>query len=225
MSARRVSLALALVLGAADAFAAPAKTRKAAAKKAPLVVGQGVIVTLKTGALIEGIYHGDADGAIWVEVDGGDVGVEKDTIAGMAAVAKPASAEYKERAAALGAKDAAGWWELSTWAAGKELHGAAESAAKTVLKIDPDHAQARELLGFEKVNGRWVQHDEIHRAKGLILYERKWLTPEQIAEAKARAKQEETDHNLRSMNLSTPAKYDAPKKPLGGWVDRGSRGQ
>lgn len=225
MNARRVFLALALCLTSAAGFAAPTKTRKAPAKKAPLVVGQGVIVTLRTGALIEGIYHGDADGAIWVEVDGGDVGIEKDTIAGMSPIAKTASTEYKERAAALGAKDAAGWWELSMWAASKDLHGAAESAARTVLKIDPEHARARDLLGFEKVDGRWLQHDEVHRAKGLVLYERRWLTPQQVEEAKARARQEEKENNLRAMKLHAPATYEAPKKPLGGWVDRPQGGR
>lgn len=216
--ARLGLLALALVLAAPLSFAAGAP-RKNAAKKT-LAKGDGVIVTLKTGALVEGIYHGDADGAIWIEVDGGEVGIEKDTVAGIAP-AKTGSAEHKERAAALGAKDAAGWWELSLWAAGKELHGAAESAAKTVLKIDPEHAKAREHLGFEKVGSRWLHGDDVQRAKGLVLFERQWLSPDQIEALKHRRNTEEQEKNLSGMKLHAPIKYaPAPvKKPLGGWVE------
>ncbi len=213
--------ALALVLSVPPSFAAaPKAARKAAPKKIALVEGQGVKVTLKTGTVIEGIYHGDADGALWVEVDGGEVGIEKATIAGVAP-AMTGSNEYKERASALGVKDAAGWWELSLWAAGKELHGAAESAAKTVLKIDPEHANARDFLGYEKVGKRWVQGDDIHVAKGLVLFERQWLSPDQIEALKERRRTEDKEKNLRGMMLHAPVKYEqAPsKRPMGGWVD------
>lgn len=220
-----VSLALALALPHSLA-AAPKAARKAAAKKAPLAVGSGVIVTLRTGALIEGIYHGDADGALWVEVDGGEVGIEKTTIAGVVA-AKTGSDEYKDRAAALGPKDASGWWELSLWAAGKDMHGKAEAAAKTVVRIDPGHAKAREFLGYEKVGDRWLQGDDIPAAKGLVLYEREWLSPGQIEALKERRREEEKESKLRAMRLHAPAKYEqAPvKKPLGGWVDSRRGGQ
>lgn len=214
-------LAMALVLGSQlPLAAAPKAARKAPPKKAALVEGAGVIVTLKTGTLIEGIYHGDADGAVWVEVDGGEVGIEKDTIARIVPAKKVGAVEYKERAAALDAKDAEGWWELSLWATGKEMHGAAEHAAKNVLKIDPNHSHAREHLGFEKVGDRWLQGDQIPAAKGLVLYDRKWMTPAQAAEqAAADEKRRKDAENAYTGALMRPPDPSPTPQPRGGWVD------
>lgn len=225
-------LALVLAVGVPPEIdAAPRSARKATAKKKPsLIAGSGVIVTLKTGALIEGVYHGDADGAVWVEVDGGEVGIEKTTIAGIVP-AQTGSIKYKERAAALGAKDRDGWWKLSVWAAARNMHGAAATAARTVVNIDPEHAGAREYLGFEKVGERWLQGDAIPAAKGLVQFERRWLTQAEVADIQMRRRNKEME---RSKNAEYEYQYNlqrlAPKmvteKPVKksmGWIETPAR--
>jgi len=222
---RLAALAVVLVLVDSPLQAAPAP-KKAAAKKPALVKGTGATVTLNTGTLVHGIYHGEADGAIWVEVDGGEVGIERDTIVSIVA-AKTPDVEMKERRAALGPKDTAGWWEFSQWATKKELNGAAESAARTVIKLDPDHAGARELLGYEKVKGSWLKGEDIYLAQGLVQFERRWVTPDEATALKQAREKMEKEDNLRAMRRPAPAVYQQPekKRPLSGWVDYNRGGQ
>lgn len=223
------ALGLALLLAASACFAAPAKAaKKAPAKKAALIVGQAVVVTLQNGSKVEGVYQGDADGAIWVEVDGGEVGVEKSTIVDMVA-GKADTAEFKKRAATIGPKDAEAWWELALWAEQAGLHTSANTAAKNAIRINRDHDKARKFLGYEKVKGSWHQGDDIHRAKGLVQLDGDWVAPEELEAAKARAENDQKESNLRSMRLHKPAKYAAeepapakPARPFGGWVDSGN---
>lgn len=231
MPAIRAFRAITLVLSwTAASFAAAAETpRKAATKKDALVAGSGVVITLRNGSKVEGVYHGDADGAIWVEVDGGEVGLEKSSIVRIVPAAG-GTAEYKKRAAVLDAKDPEGWWKLSAWAENQGLHASAKVAARSALKIDPDHKQARKFLGYEKVKGRWHQGDDAHRAKGLVQFAGEWVPPEELDAAKGRARNDEKESNLKSMRLHKPARYspDAPaapakpERPFSGWIDTGS---
>lgn len=226
------ALVLAVLLIAPPCFAAPAKAaKKAPTKKAALVEGQGVVVLLQNGSKIEGVYHGDADGAIWVEVDGGEVGVEKSTIVEVVP-GKASTADFNKRAESIGPKDAEGWWELALWAERAGLTTSAKTAARNAIKINGEHEKAREFLGYEKVKGGWYKGDEIPRAKGLVQFGSDWVAPEELEAAKVRAENEQKEKNLNSMRLHQPMKYTqsdpAPAKsgrPFSGWVDRGGGGK
>lgn len=219
-------LSLALVLSAAPSFAATAKAaKKAPAKEAVLAAGTGVSIVLTNGSKVDGIFQSEADGVVWVEVDGGEAGIDRSTIARMAASKTP-DIEFKERGEGLAQDDAKGWWELAQWAETKELFAAARSAARKAIKIDPDHHEARKYLGYEKVDGRWLQGDDVHRARGLVPFEGQWVMPEEVAELKKareeKAKQEKLD-SMTPVRASPVYKYEEPpkaKRPFSGWVDR-----
>lgn len=222
---RTVALIFALCL-CVPAIAAPPAKRKAAAGKFVPTVGSGIIVSLQNGSKVEGIYRGEGDGAIWLEIDGGEAGLEKSTIVSLAP-AKGGTPEFKRRAATLEPADAEGWWKLAQWAEQNELHSSAQSAARSAIKASPEHAAARKFLGHEKVGGQWYQGDDIHRAKGLVKYGDEWVAPENLEAAKQRAENEEKEKNLRAMRLHKPVTYrneePAPQKsnrPFGGWVER-----
>ncbi len=200
-------LALVLVLIAPLSFAAPA-ARKPASKTA-LAVGDGVIVTLKNGSEVKGVYHGNADGAFWVESNGAEVGLERDSIAKITQ-ANTGDAEYRKHKAGLSETDAEGWWRLSLIATRHGMKSAANDAAKTAVKIAPEHAKARQFLGHEKVGGRWLDHEAAQAARGLTLYEGEWLTNAELGQRRQDAGGADLS---RSMHANDPI-IVPPKEPV-----------
>jgi hypothetical protein len=57
-----------------------------------------------------------------------------------------------------------GQLELARWCAGRGLADQARAHLSRVLELDPNHVQARELLGFQKINGSWVSREELSQA-------------------------------------------------------------
>lgn len=197
------ALALAVLLAAPCAFAA------APAKKKALAVGDGVIVVLKNGSEVKGVYHGNADGAFWVESNGAQIGIERASIAKITQ-ARTGDAEYRKQKAALSDTDAEGWWGLSVLAARHGMISAANDAAKTAVKIDPEHAEARAYLGYEKVGGKWLEHEAAQAAKGLTLYEGEWVTNAEMGRRREAAGGADM---TRSMHANDPV-IVPPKEPV-----------
>lgn len=121
--------------------------------------GQGVTLTLGEGRRIEGVSLGLREGAAWVGVDGGEVGVALEEVVA-AAAARTDEASYRARVRGLPPGDAAAAWTLARWAKARGLHGRAKEAARLALAADADHAGARELLGYERLGGAWRLKEE-----------------------------------------------------------------
>ncbi len=60
-----------------------------------------------------------------------------------------------------------GQLELARWCADRKLEDQARAHLSRVLDFEPDHAQARQLLGFMFINGTWVSHQEIEAVQVL----------------------------------------------------------
>ncbi len=210
------TLALTLVVAAA---AEPAK--KPTAKKS-VAVGSGVVVTLKNGNEVEGVYRGKRDGAVWVELDGGEIGIEPDTVVKITPT-NTADSEFLKRKAVIDPKDVDAWWELSKWAASRELRGSAQTTAETVIDLNPDHAEARIFLGFEKIGGRWLDFNAAQIAKGFTLFEGEWLRGEELALAIKRRKEADDDNRLHQMHAGNRViKYVTPdQRPTSPEVNAG----
>lgn len=183
MRLRAPALALLLTCPPGFAAAAPAPRKPAAAAKiapkpAALAVGDGIVVTLKNGNEIKGLYQG-RDTAVWVEVDGGQIGIDPDTILSMTG-ANTAEAEFNRRKARLKEKDAEGWWSLSQWAASQGLEANAKSAAETVVAISPEHSPARRFLGYQYLNGEWHETNDMKIARGLVLHNGRWIREDDL---------------------------------------------
>jgi hypothetical protein len=86
-------------------------------------------------------------------------------------------AEYRERAARLEPGDAVGWAALAHWASDRDLLTLAADAWRHVLELDPAHPEANAALGRVAVGGTWMSAEEGNRARGLIPFEGRWVTP------------------------------------------------
>lgn len=95
----------------------------------------------------------------------------------IASVASLAGAEasYSERVAELQPDDGAAHYGLAIWC---RQHGDFERYKEWLQKtiaIEPDHAAARQLLGYEQVDGAWLRGPELKQAQGLVLHEGRWI--------------------------------------------------
>ncbi len=59
------------------------------------------------------------------------------------------------------------------------------------IAVDPDHAEAREALGYkwDEESKKWLAEDEWKRKQGYVQYEGEWLTAEEVEKRKEEKKQ------------------------------------
>jgi len=98
---------------------------------------------------------------------------------------------YAERAKNAAASDVATQFLLARWC---KRHGLADEMTRHLQKVvalDPDHAAARQALGYEKVGTKWVAGVGVLEAKGFVKRNGRWILKEEAAYEeilKARAK-------------------------------------
>jgi hypothetical protein len=137
-------------------------------------------VILKNGGRVSGVVVARTDAAITLEVGPGRLTlpiarVER-VVAGGSALGR-----YRQRAAQLAANDVAGWLELAGWARDSDLLTQAREALEHVLALDPQNAAAHRARGDVLLGERWMSLEDSYRAKGLVLFEGSWVTPEERA--------------------------------------------
>jgi len=99
---------------------------------------------------------------------------------------------YSVRAKKSSARDAEAQFLLARWC---RRHGLADEMTKhleKVVALDPDHAAARQALGYEKVGEKWVAGEGVLEAKGFVKRNGRWILKEEAAyeeilEARAKA--------------------------------------
>ena len=158
------------------------------------------IVHLKDGRKVEGTVVEQTDKKVVVQTKFGVNEFKASEVERVEEMATPKE-EFKKRLAAAEG-DAGAIYKLYVWAKGQGLKSDAKKALREVVKIDPDHENARKLLGYVKFGDRWVSEKEKAKleadavrkemeAKGLVLHKGEWITPEekekQINEAKGLA--------------------------------------
>ena len=94
-------------------------------------------------------------------------------------VDSPARSEYHRRLAGA-AQTADSQWDLARWCKEHQLADEAKRHLHAVLKLAPNHAEARRSLGYNYVSGRWVVPDELRREKGYVRYRGRWMLPQQV---------------------------------------------
>lgn len=78
-------------------------------------------------------------------------------------------------------------WKLAQWCRAHGLEHCFRRHAARVLELDPEFADARYALGYQRRSGRWVSQDEIMRERGYIRHQGRWSTVQEIALDAARA--------------------------------------
>ncbi len=96
--------------------------------------------------------------------------------------------DYDDRVAALatGGKNdgAADHLALAAWCRQNKLKSKSRQHLKKVLAFDPDHAEARKLLGYIRYDEQWMTEVEYYEARGFVLEKGKWVNRETVRRVK-----------------------------------------
>jgi hypothetical protein len=116
-------------------------------------------VTLKNGRTLVGISHDEGDRWM-VETRLGDIRVPKSEVASVSE-GKTTLHVYKERLEALGGCPTADTlFEFAMWAQDEGLIRYVNPLLTRTIEIDPDHREARALLGFVYHDGKWITESQ-----------------------------------------------------------------
>lgn len=71
-------------------------------------------------------------------------------------------------------------WKLSEWCREHKLRRESQQHLARILELDPQHVEARTLLGFKKNDGQWMTRDEVMNSRGLVLYDGRYVTSQHV---------------------------------------------
>ena len=146
-------------------------------------------VVLKNGSVFSGVVREQGDKVI-VEMDYGTMTFKKVDVRSIHR-GEDVLTQFQEKSRT--ATDAKSMMELAAWAKDRGLAGRAAELYRKVIVLDPDQAEARKALGFEKVNGQWLSGDELMTARGFVKYGGRWMdkdTANKLQEQEAVARME-----------------------------------
>jgi len=123
-------------------------------------------VRLKNGRRLKGLTSEDGD-YIVIQMGSIKTRVRKDRVLSIRKEKTPRE-RYAEKVAKIGADDANGYYELGVWCEGHRLTQEAVKCFEQAIQINPDHAEAREKLGYRLVDKKWVEPCKRCGGKGTI---------------------------------------------------------
>lgn len=161
-------------------------------------------VVLRGGGHVSGVIVERTPRTVVIETGPGRVSLPMARVESIVE-SRSALTEYRERAARVEPGDAVGWAALARWAAASDLLTQARDAWRRVLALDPSHPEANAAIGRVEVDGVWMEAEEGYRARGLVPFEGRWITPaehealvsERAVEAASLREQREADLRVR----------------------------
>jgi len=71
-------------------------------------------------------------------------------------------------------------WKIAEWCRENTLLEQRQHHLNRIIHIDPDHEEARRVLGFMRRDGRWTTRDDQYLSQGYVQFEGQWRTPQEI---------------------------------------------
>jgi hypothetical protein len=137
-------------------------------------------VQLTNGRKITGKVTKKDGGKVVVEVGAGTITLDAKEVSAVNP-GRTAIDEYNDKWNAV--KDstkASDFLNLAKWAADNKLTRFLPGLYQKVIAIDPDNAEARAGLRHEKMGGKWLTFEDAQTARGLVLYEDRWITKAEV---------------------------------------------
>lgn len=101
----------------------------------------------------------------------------------------PAEIEYRRRAPTV-SDTVKAQFALAAWCRDNGVSEGMRRHLKRVLELAPDHAEARALLGYQQVDGRWMTRDEVLASRGLVRWGGGYRTKQEAALLERNAERE-----------------------------------
>lgn len=90
-----------------------------------------------------------------------------------------------------------GNWKMAEWCRENKLLHHREVHLEEIIKLDPDHEEARLGLGYSTVDDRWVKMDEYNLAHGYVRYKGAWKPRQEVALAELKERQIKAEGDWR----------------------------
>jgi hypothetical protein len=145
-------------------------------------VVQADVLTTTDGLTLEGEVERLPHGGYRLTTEKGSVEFPASSVAHVKEGPGPRAA-FLAAAARVDAKDVVGQYRLALRAEEQGLVDLARAAYRRVLELDADHPAARRALGYERLEGEWVEAATARRRKGLVLYCGRWMLPAEVESA------------------------------------------
>lgn len=71
-------------------------------------------------------------------------------------------------------------WELAKWCRENRLRDESNAHLERILELEPNHTDARSLLGYRSENGQWITRDQLMASRGMVMYRGKYRTAQEI---------------------------------------------
>jgi len=81
-----------------------------------------------------------------------------------------------------------GQWALAEWCRDRGLSTQRKAHLERIIELDPDHAEARRLLGYQKLGERWLTRQQIMAEQGYVGYRGRYRTSQEIELMETRRK-------------------------------------
>jgi hypothetical protein len=149
---------------------------------------RGDVFELKDGGQVEGELIAGAGGSEYLvrTADGVEVTIARPQLDRV--VQQDATRQEYLRRSRAAADTAEAHRELAAWCREQKLSAEADVHLERVAELDPTDEEARRSLGYLKVGGRWLSREEVMAERGMVFYEGKYRTRQDIA-IRERAKQ------------------------------------
>jgi len=155
----------------------------------------GDVIHLKTGGRVDGKILEKTDQAVKIRTQAGEVSVDRNRIEHIEYKALPIE-DYHKELKQLTDDDIQGHYALGMWCKDNRLRKEAEERFRYVLKLNPEHKDARRQLGYRRYRGRWMTSDEVMIAQGKVRYGSEWVTPKEAEHLAALEKQQAISKRL-----------------------------
>jgi len=159
-------------------------------------------VQLQGGSVIEGRATRDGDSVV-IRVESGEIRLSADTVEHI----KKSDASddvAQRRRAALAPRDIRGRLELAAYCREHELRATERAVLEEVIGLEPNHAEARRLLGYVRTEQGWVDRS------AQLQHAREAEHEEWLARARAREREQartdlEREHDLAARQMASDA--------------------
>lgn len=90
-----------------------------------------------------------------------------------------------------------GHWSIAEQCRERNLDAQRKHHLNQILRLDPEHKEARYGLGFSRVDDRWIQTDQWMQQQGYIRYQGSWRIAQDVALEKAAEQVEKSAKDWR----------------------------
>ncbi|MFO0897635.1 MAG: HEAT repeat domain-containing protein [Pirellulales bacterium] len=157
--------------------------------------GRADEVSLSSGGRLRGEVVSDSDPASEDVQVRTSSGIELRLPKGQVKETQPTSPGRKdyERRAARTADTVEAQLALAAWCKEQKLNREREVHLRRVLELNPDHAETRRVLGYQKVAGGWFTRNELQTKLGYVKFQGRWRTAQEVDILKRQDKDEKAE--------------------------------